>query len=141
MLMMPVATSTFVSSMYAPPFPPFVLVVHGKVVPSLSMVLIASPDPAGTAWLHRLVYLTDTHMYDLVPEYRFPLSPLQRQVPVRYCGAVVQPLRFPDQTEEGGVEDGGMGVMVVSITVRGHGVWWTVKKGDEDRIGVEGIVL
>lgn len=63
----------------------------------------------------------------------------------KYCGAVVQPLRFDRERgdDERGVEDGGTGVIIVAVTCRGDGCWWSVRRadGDDGRIGVEGIVL
>jgi hypothetical protein len=121
-------------------------------VPSMSMIYVASPT--ASAWLHRLVYYPDTKMYDLIPEYQFPnmlfLPTGGRHhspeiAATNYCGAVVQPLRFAEELfaeDEREVDDGGMGVTVVAVTVRGNASWWTVKRPDDNgHVGVEDIVL
>jgi hypothetical protein len=115
------------------------------------MIFAATPDQSGAAWIHRLVYFPDTQTYDLIPEYGEPLLVGRESVTggrvssfphCAHCGAIVQPLRFPDQTEEGGESDAcGTGVTVVFITAKGHSLWWTVKKDAEAQIGVGEIVL
>jgi hypothetical protein len=114
----------------------------------MSMVLAASPDQSGSAWIHRLVYFPNTQTYDLVPEYGEPLHAGENSVFGRgflfphsaHCGAVVQPLRFPD-TDGAAAEASGTGVTVIFITAKGHSFWWTVKKDDENHVGVGEIVL
>ena len=115
------------------------------------MSMIYTASPARTAWIHRMIYYPDTETYDLVPEYGFPYSDSPEQITrlrpdygYKYCGAVVQPLRFDRERQvedERGVDDAGTGVMVLAITSRGEACWWHIRRADEDHVGVEGIVL
>jgi len=115
------------------------------------MSMIYTASPARTAWIHRMIYYPDTETYDLVPEYGFPYSHSSEQItPLRpsngykYCGAVVQPLRFDRERQvedERGVDDAGTGVTILAITCRGEACWWHIRRADEDHVGVEGIVL
>ena len=108
-----------------------------------------------------MVYFPDTDTYDLITEYKFPVSltddtnaviwPRRNQ---RYCGAVVQALRldallhtYDDDgddvnVDKRGIIEGGMGVKIVMVVSNGETSWWTVNRNDDDEhIGVDEIVL
>src|SRR5271167_262512 len=106
----------------------------------MSMIFAASPSR--TAWLHRMVYFADTDTYDLITEYKFPVSlvdgtkaviwPRRNQT---YCGAVVQALRLDTllhtdcddddvNVDERGIMEGGMGVKIVMVVSNGEASWW-----------------
>lgn len=110
-----------------------------------------------------MVYFPDTSTYDLIPEYKFPSTLVDtrsnviwpgRNVP--YCGAIVQALRMDSTSmadvdgdddggdgdgDERGIMEGGMGVRIVLVVSNGEASWWTVKRNDDEFIGVDEIVL
>ena len=98
------------------------------------MLFVGSPDT--TAWTFRLVYFSDSHGYDLIPEYRF-----DEAVPLRprmyMAGAVVQDLRVERGREEG---EGG-GVRILMLSSSGLAKWWTVRRIEGTEVGVDEIVV
>jgi hypothetical protein len=128
----------------------------------MSMVFISSANR--TAWLFRMVYFPDIDYYDLIAEYKFPVSlrltDNERtgrwpRASVPTCGAVVQALSLDnakytenvaeDETvcDERGVIAGSMGVKILVVSSDGVICWWNVKRDDEsdEQIGIEGIIL
>ena len=96
-------------------------------------------------WLHRLVYFPDLEIYDLIPEYKFPLRTsvedrngglyewapekldpnLEEPVTYRNHGTIVQPVRF--WKEEDAFRN-CLGVRIICVTNTGEMCWWRVKK-------------
>ena len=84
--------------------------------------------------------------YDIIPEYKFPTSielwPIRN---VSYSGAVVQAVRMDSmpliEVGERGVKVGVWGFKVICVLSNGEGSWWTVQRRDDEKIGIEEIVL
>jgi hypothetical protein len=108
-----------------------------------------------------MVYFPDTDTYDLIAEYKFPISltddtnaEIWPRSDQGYCGAVVQALRLDTllhtdnddddnvNVDKRGIMEGGMGVKIVTVVSNGEASWWTVNRNDDDEyVGVDGIVL
>jgi hypothetical protein len=119
--------------------------------------MIFTASPLKTAWIHRMVYFPDADIYDLIPEYILPPNLVEGHrvglLPwecIPYCGAIVQGLRLDNQfcidhddviRDDRGIMEGGMGVNVVMVSIDGKAGWWTVKRNDDEHIGIDAIVL
>jgi hypothetical protein len=127
----------------------------------MSMVFVSSYTR--TAWLLRMVYFPDMDYYDLIAEYKFPVSlrltdngrtgRWPRAVAAPACGAVAQAFCLDDAkdvekaagdetvSDERGIAAGSMGVKIVAVTSDGAMCWWSVKRDDDEQVGIEGIIL
>jgi hypothetical protein len=124
------------------------------------MVFVCSPSRI--AWIFRMVYYPDENCFDLVPEHTFGLEILPRlhhttyrpefwQEDIRsYIGAVVQPLhmrssqesnRSPEDMGTGSDDSAWMGVKIVAVSRHAVGNMWSVRRVDEDQVGVQDIIL